>query len=549
MNLKFIPLTILTTIASTVSADCTGTFTDQSTNHFTTVCAETTVVEAQCVLTISDGFYGGSVTCNSVDTYVGIAATICNTVENAATVTCSDGTDQVAATCINGYSLDSGVCVETVDLIADNAASKMERELSCRDYNLAHIHIEKAIHFFQSALHKEIQCGQHPHDEHHDEHHEHHEHHDQYHTSSNDNHRYGEYHDEQEQDEHHDHPSQVTWGADGWRTHASAAGGNWENWLGKPKETLTFTSVDAMCQKAHKSCAFGHDSRKVGPRRLSKYHRSTTVPLARGLSNSVINLSLQNIAKNICRIQDIERRTRDIKAGLVAWDSANEAISNKCTSDCDGCNKCTMVGVRSLTDGIVANQMFCLDRNCKDGHTFSSSTAHILLNEVGASDSEIGNCVLNGRRLRGMEEQQAKDEKDEAKHMFQEALESFKEAKSEEKEAKAQAMSHKGHVQSSVINSHIKLKNTDHTAIMPKVLEGLNALKTLYKDIEPLYVTLNPSTQCADDSYEELINWVEGFNDIIAEVGDYLNTRLDRFDSVLSGVGTPMTQRTCQPDI
>ena len=98
-----------------------------------------------------------------------------------------------------------------------------------------------------------------------------------------------------------------------------------------------------------------------------------------------------------------------------------------------------------------------------------------------------------------------------------------------------------------------KLKNTNHanhaTVIMPKVLEGLGTLQALYKDIEPLYKTLSPSDQCDDDSYSELINWVDGFNDIITDVGDYLNTRLDRFDSVLSGAGTPLTTRTCQPTI
>ena len=573
-------------MAYSTSAQCTQSVTDDKpTNHFTSNCATTTASLSSCAIILDNGYYGGSVTCNS-DTYTIVAATPCNTIDNAATVTCTDSSDQIVATCINGYSLENAVCVETVDLIADNAASKMERELSCRDYELAHIHIEKAIHFFQSALHKEIQCDHHDehhdhhdhddqhghhdhdghHDHHHDEHHDHDDHHD--HDEHHDDHheRYGEYHDD-DNNGHHDHPSQVTWGEGGWRTHASTAGGRWANWLRGPQNTLSFKTVDDMCQKAHKSCAFGHDVNSIGPRRLhTRHHHSatTTMPIARGLSKSVIDLSLKNIVKNICRIQDIERRTRDIKAGLVAWDTANEANSNKCTTDCDGCDKCILVGVRSSTDATVVNQMFCLDGNCKSGHTFSPFTAHILLNEVGASDSEIGNCIASGRRLRGTEEevQQAKNEEEEAKHMFEKALESFQEAKNEEIEAKAQAtMPHERPIRdiaqissSSIIGikSHMnKLQNhAGHaTVIMPKVLEGLSTLQTLYNDIEPLYKTLNPSDHCPDDSYDELINWVNGFGDIITDVGDYINTRLDRFDKVLSGVGTPMMTRSCQPDI
>ena len=547
-------------MAYSTSAQCTQSVTDDKpTNHFTSNCAATTASSTLCEITLDAGYYGGSVTCNDA-TYTIVAATVCNTIDNAATVTCTDSSDQIVATCINGYSLDNTVCVETVDLIADNAASKMERELSCRDYKLAHLHIEKAIHFFQSALNKEIQCEHHVQQHDDDGHHDHDGHHVQ---------RYGEHHDDNT-NEHHDHPSQVTWGKDGWRTHASTTGGSWANWLGKSQNTLSFASVDEMCQKAHKSCAFGHDVNNNGPRRLYPHHgghrhsTTATMPIARGLSKSVIDLSLQNIAKNICRLQDIERRTRDIKAGLAEWDTANDANSNKCTTDCDGCDKCILVGVRSSTDATVVNQMFCLDGNCKSGHTFSPFTAHILLNEVGASDSEIGNCIANGRRLRGTEEevQQAKDEEEEAKHVFEKALESFQEAKNEEIEAKAQAtMSHDrsihdiAHISSSSIigiKSHLnKLKNNaGHAAvIMPKVLEGLSTLQTLYKDIEPLYKTLLPSEQCIDDSYDELINWVNGFGDTITDVGDYINIRLDRFDKVLSGVGTPMTTRSCQPDI
>ena len=50
------------------ATDCSGTFSeDEPTNHFTAVCSSSTAHGSTCELTVSVGYAGGSVTCDTAD--------------------------------------------------------------------------------------------------------------------------------------------------------------------------------------------------------------------------------------------------------------------------------------------------------------------------------------------------------------------------------------------------------------------------------------------------------------------------------------------------
>merc|ERR1711865_519690 len=81
--------------ACCTATPCAGTFTnDESTNHFSADCSSATANAATCALTVSAGYSGGSVTCDTADgvyDVVAATATPCASSPCKNGALCSDG--------------------------------------------------------------------------------------------------------------------------------------------------------------------------------------------------------------------------------------------------------------------------------------------------------------------------------------------------------------------------------------------------------------------------------------------------------------------------
>ena len=95
-----------------IDVDCPGTFTDdEATNHFTAACSGVTTNAATCALTVSAGYGGGSVTCDTADgvyDVVAATATPC-----AGTFTDDEPTNHFTAVCTDKIA-HGATCVLTL---------------------------------------------------------------------------------------------------------------------------------------------------------------------------------------------------------------------------------------------------------------------------------------------------------------------------------------------------------------------------------------------------------------------------------------------------
>ena len=115
-----------------IDVDCPGTFTDdEATNHFTAACSGVTTNAATCALTVSAGYSGGSVTCDTADgvyDVVAATATPCASSPCKNGALCSDGVNSHTCACVAGFSGTN--CEINID---DCASSPCKNGALCSD--------------------------------------------------------------------------------------------------------------------------------------------------------------------------------------------------------------------------------------------------------------------------------------------------------------------------------------------------------------------------------------------------------------------------------